>query len=217
MFIFPPGEGGAQAYYNNLVGELLSERLVLFNNYFLQPGSHLYDSYEFLATIYKSHLQSIQEKGPYVLVGWSSGGILALEVARQLQLEGHHVSRLVLIDSCLNYKKAVMHGMKKEEIVVGMGALTYQYMPNRFTLMNTEVILIKCTQVELDVRATDYYQHTHDNHLSDYLTNEIKVIPVDATHSNWVKNKDVIQKIASCVTGQVQEVFVDDVSKEEYA
>lgn len=40
-----------------------------------------------------------QPAGPYALAGWSFGGLLAFEVARQLEGDGARVDRLVMIDS----------------------------------------------------------------------------------------------------------------------
>jgi amino acid adenylation domain-containing protein len=46
-------------------------------------------------------LQTIQPEGPYHLGGWSAGGVLAFEMARQLVARGRQVAALVLIDSLL--------------------------------------------------------------------------------------------------------------------
>ncbi|MBP0029089.1 thioesterase domain-containing protein, partial [Roseofilum sp. Guam] len=44
-------------------------------------------------------LQEIQPHGPYYLGGWSMGGVVAWEMARQLQTLGQNVELLALIDS----------------------------------------------------------------------------------------------------------------------
>jgi thioesterase domain-containing protein len=41
----------------------------------------------------------VQPRGPYLLGGWCTGGIVAFEMARQLQRQGQKVALLVLIDS----------------------------------------------------------------------------------------------------------------------
>ncbi len=45
------------------------------------------------------HIRSIRSDGPYRLLGWSFGGILAHMVATRLQAEGEDVDRLILFDS----------------------------------------------------------------------------------------------------------------------
>ncbi|NER33981.1 MAG: amino acid adenylation domain-containing protein [Oscillatoria sp. SIO1A7] len=54
---------------------------------------------EEMAAIYIEALQEIQPAGPYYLGGWSMGGIVAWEMARQLQEVGLEVALLALIDS----------------------------------------------------------------------------------------------------------------------
>jgi thioesterase domain-containing protein len=44
-------------------------------------------------------IRSVQSKGPYRLLGWSFGGILAHRAATRLQSEGEQVERLFLFDS----------------------------------------------------------------------------------------------------------------------
>ncbi|NJP07282.1 MAG: hypothetical protein HC837_17515 [Chloroflexaceae bacterium] len=44
-------------------------------------------------------MQTVQAHGPYQLAGWSAGGVLAFEMARQLEQQGEAVDLLVLIDS----------------------------------------------------------------------------------------------------------------------
>ncbi|WP_194912063.1 non-ribosomal peptide synthetase [Catenulispora rubra] len=55
---------------------------------------------ESMAAAYRHELQRAQPQGPYILGGWSMGGTLAYEVARQLADQGHD-ARLFMIDSDL--------------------------------------------------------------------------------------------------------------------
>jgi len=52
-----------------------------------------------MATDYVQAMRTIQPKGPYVLGGWSLGGLVAYEMARQLLQSGDQVRRLVLLDT----------------------------------------------------------------------------------------------------------------------
>ncbi len=54
---------------------------------------------EALASDYVSQMLCVQPHGPYIVSGWSMGGIIAFEIASQLLELGHRVSLLVLIDS----------------------------------------------------------------------------------------------------------------------
>ena len=72
--------------------------------YGLQPfgvdRAHLPDSrIEDMAARYVDALRSLQPEGPYFLGGYSFGGVVAFEMAQQLQNKGHQVALLALIDT----------------------------------------------------------------------------------------------------------------------
>jgi thioesterase domain-containing protein/acyl carrier protein len=54
---------------------------------------------EAMASYYISVLRDIQPQGPYLLGGWSMGGVVAFEMARQLREQGQSISLLAMIDS----------------------------------------------------------------------------------------------------------------------
>ncbi|MFP2912481.1 alpha/beta fold hydrolase, partial [Pyxidicoccus sp. 3LFB2] len=58
-------------------------------------------SIEALAARHLETVRRLQPHGPYRLGGWSFGGVVALEMARQLQEQGEQVDTLALIDSHL--------------------------------------------------------------------------------------------------------------------
>lgn len=53
---------------------------------------------EEMAADYIKAIQAIQPEGPYFLAGWSFGGLVAFEMATQLQRQGQKIARLFLID-----------------------------------------------------------------------------------------------------------------------
>jgi len=58
-----------------------------------------HDSLAAMATHYLEALKSVQPRGPYQICGWSSGGVLAFELACQLEDAGDSVSLLTLFDA----------------------------------------------------------------------------------------------------------------------
>lgn len=56
-------------------------------------------SFEEVASIFIKEIRAIQPQGPYMLGGWSLGGILAYEASRQLIAEGETITHLIMIDS----------------------------------------------------------------------------------------------------------------------
>lgn len=62
----------------------------------LQPP---HDTLEAMATHYVQAMKAVQPQGPYQVCGWSSGGVLAFELACQLEAAGDEVSLLALFDA----------------------------------------------------------------------------------------------------------------------
>jgi thioesterase domain-containing protein/acyl carrier protein len=54
---------------------------------------------ESMAARYIEELQTVQSDGPYMLGGWSLGGVIAFEMAQQLRRQGLEVSLLAIFDS----------------------------------------------------------------------------------------------------------------------
>src|SRR5205814_6968694 len=65
----------------------------------LEPGEEPDARIEDMATRYLTAIRSVQRKGPYLLAGWSVGGVVAYEAAHQLARAGERVGMLALIDS----------------------------------------------------------------------------------------------------------------------
>jgi amino acid adenylation domain-containing protein len=51
-----------------------------------------------MAATYVDAIRRVQPRGPYLLGGWSFGGVVAAEMARQLQERGEVVAKIVLLD-----------------------------------------------------------------------------------------------------------------------
>jgi amino acid adenylation domain-containing protein len=64
------------------------------------PGAPaLPSSIEQMAALYVKELRQVQPRGPYRLGGWSMGGLVAFEMARQLAREGDEPDLVALIDT----------------------------------------------------------------------------------------------------------------------
>jgi amino acid adenylation domain-containing protein len=82
-----------------LTGALPLTALQLFDPAF--PTGPLPTTLEEIAHQYIELLQRLQPTGPYAFLGWCNGGVLAFEIARQLQEAGHIVSRVMVVDTWL--------------------------------------------------------------------------------------------------------------------
>jgi amino acid adenylation domain-containing protein len=64
----------------------------------LESGQAMPATIEVMAAAYVQALQRAQPSGPVRLMGWSSGGVIAFEMARQLEQQGRAVEQLVVLD-----------------------------------------------------------------------------------------------------------------------
>ncbi|MEU6788771.1 amino acid adenylation domain-containing protein [Nonomuraea angiospora] len=96
-----PG-GGSAAWYAALAHALPPGRAVLG---FELPGAYgtgdPLTSIEDIAAEYVAALLCERPEGPHALLGWSLGGMIAFEMARQLRASGHVVDPLILIEPTL--------------------------------------------------------------------------------------------------------------------
>ena len=97
VFLLPDGFGSASSYIG--LPSLSSYiRLIGFDSPYL--SSHQSSVViEDIASIYVSSIIELQPHGPYILGGWSIGGVYAFEIATQLAALGELLQGLVLIDS----------------------------------------------------------------------------------------------------------------------
>ncbi|MEV0299403.1 thioesterase domain-containing protein, partial [Nocardia sp. NPDC050710] len=65
----------------------------------LSEPDYLPESLDELVARYVAEIRSVQPEGPYHLLGWSIGGVLAHAVAVALQAVGAEVGALVMLDS----------------------------------------------------------------------------------------------------------------------
>jgi len=99
LFLVHDGDGETLLYRN------LARRLpAAISVYGIQPErrariplAHL--SIEEMATAYLKIVRAEQPEGPYLLGGMCAGGLIAFEMARQLQAEGAVVERVLMMDS----------------------------------------------------------------------------------------------------------------------
>ena len=64
----------------------------------LEAGQEPHARIEDMAAHYIQAIQTVQPEGPYLLGGWSMGGVVAFEMALQLDAQGQRVSLLAMLD-----------------------------------------------------------------------------------------------------------------------
>jgi len=86
--------GGEVVAYRELARRLPGQTV-----YGLQSPEKPLDDLREVAALYLDAVQQVQPQGPYRLAGWSMGGVVAFEMARQLNERGEQVELLALIDT----------------------------------------------------------------------------------------------------------------------
>jgi len=86
-------------------------------------------SIEEMATTYIEALQTIQHQGPYYLGGWSLGGVVAFEMAQQLQASGHEIALLAIIDSYLDIPEKIDEVILSSHFATNLCASSGQTIP----------------------------------------------------------------------------------------
>lgn len=65
----------------------------------LEEGQQPHSCIEDMAAYYIEALRTVQPEGPYLLGGWSMGGVVAFEMAQQFHAQGQRVALLALLDA----------------------------------------------------------------------------------------------------------------------
>ncbi len=96
LFLMHPAGGNVMCYLP-LAQQLGAARPVYGLQFVGLPTDELV-SVEDMASHYLEAIRGLYPKGPYLLGGWSSGGLVAYEMARRLVAQGEEVPQLLVID-----------------------------------------------------------------------------------------------------------------------
>jgi amino acid adenylation domain-containing protein len=99
VFYIHPG-GGMVFLYRPLVEGIGQDRPAYgLQSQGLEGRVAPFDSIQGMASHYIEEIRGVQAEGPYHLIGWSMGGVIAFEMARQFSELGEKVALLGLLDS----------------------------------------------------------------------------------------------------------------------
>ncbi|KAH6673078.1 hypothetical protein B0J14DRAFT_701044 [Halenospora varia] len=99
LFLLPDGSGSATSY--TTIPDIDPSLVAIYglNCPFMKDPASFTIGVSGVTQIYMAEIQRRQPRGPYLLGGWSAGGVLAYEMTRQFIQKGETVSKLILIDS----------------------------------------------------------------------------------------------------------------------
>jgi amino acid adenylation domain-containing protein len=114
--------GGSALCYQALaraLAELLPEQPFYGLDEQFQPGSNRrFEDLEEMAATYLAAVRQVRPAGPYLLAGWSFGGSVAFEMARQLAGRGEEVAMLALFDSFAPAASAPSHDAALDDAAI---------------------------------------------------------------------------------------------------
>jgi len=96
------GKGGSVIVFRKLASHMGSDRPIIGLTHDGFTHDTFPKTFAALAACYVDAIRNIQPEGPYHLGGFSAGGMVAFDVARQLTLAGQEVAFVGLIDTALD-------------------------------------------------------------------------------------------------------------------
>ncbi|MGN6280974.1 thioesterase domain-containing protein, partial [Frateuria sp.] len=117
LFVVHPIEG--TVYFCAELARALGPRQAVhaLQAFGLEPEQAPCDDLERMAATYMASMRQVQPRGPYYLGGYSMGGTVALEVARQLRAAGEEVAFVGLFDA---YPASIGAPRGRAELVAGL-------------------------------------------------------------------------------------------------
>jgi|GEM_PF-401820 len=119
IFCIHPGGGTAFCYFE--LAQLLGPEQPFYGLQALglEKGQQPLTQVEDMANLYLCAIREVQPKGPYILLGWSFGGIVALQMAYELTTQGEEIAFLGLLDTYApSYLTNEQNLLEGEEIVL---------------------------------------------------------------------------------------------------
>ncbi|WP_347217489.1 amino acid adenylation domain-containing protein [Chryseobacterium sp.] len=222
MFMIHPGNGGCEVYQS------LAEQLKSDYDCYGVDSYNLYheekiDNVNKLARYYLEHMDIIQEQAKqeeYILLGWSMGGNIALEIASELEKRGHQKIKVYLLDTIvyasdqalLDFLSFPTDDELSERLNVPVGdshfIATKNFMSAEFTLVkepvsntlnSTEVVLMKAMHSgeAFNESFNTHIQNSMYNNVDSILENRdlLSVYPVEASHQMMLEKEGQILEI----------------------
>ncbi|CAM4112362.1 hypothetical protein BIW53_11840 [Pseudoalteromonas byunsanensis] len=107
LFMIHPIGGDVACY-----GQLAQQLALDFDIYAMQHPCYVsevinqFDSLHTLAQSYLSEIKQVQQTGPYYILGWSFGGLVALTIAQLLESQAEQVRYVGLIDTVVKHNES---------------------------------------------------------------------------------------------------------------
>jgi len=227
LYLIHPGSGGCEVY-QGLAGQLASYyHCIGIDNYNIHEEDKI-DNLEQLAKLYLNQIKTYineQKTKPIILLGWSLGGLITLEMAAQLESKGFRNIRVYLLDSLLSdpqlekirdiiphdvivqYTRDYLNqqGYQHDYIDKVLSSLEPEKKLNNIrqlskNLEDTQVILFKATQFDERVVVENTEQfNQYVSILNDNNINrvarDVSILPLGYSHAEIISAPDIVQHL----------------------
>ncbi|VBB05355.1 phosphopantetheine attachment site [Lucifera butyrica] len=189
-----------------------------------------------IAQRYVRLIQNKQPKGPYLLLGWSLGGVLAYEISQQLRGQGQKVAFLGIVDSqypgfCIQHsvwKRLSVHGKRLIRMdplnAVGYirGRIATLFDGKSPNLNNVDLMAARSLYVPQSYQGEAFlFQAKEQNQAPYYVTvglewenvvSKLKVVQVEGNHfSIWSECN--VEKLSRSIMACLQEALDNSIKK----
>ncbi|MBS1159651.1 MAG: pksN [Proteobacteria bacterium] len=184
--------GGGVGCYRQLADQLATRRPIYGLQSPALDGAMPPADLPAMAACLLAALRTVQATGPYHMIGWSLGGVLAYEMAQQLSQAGERVKLLALIDS---YTPALLNSLETAEGPAGL-SLAQGFAEDLAAIEGADVVL----PAEQAAHLSEIFQ-THAQALRNYqpapyagavlLFTASQPAPAEPTHGwrEWVRGE----------------------------
>nr|AXN93592.1 PuwA [Anabaena minutissima UTEX B 1613] len=177
-FFCIPGAGGNVLYFYDLARCLGAEQPFYgLQAQGLDGESEPLHRIEEIATEYIKAIQTVQPQGPYLLGGHSFGGLVAFEMAQQLQQQGHEIGLLAILDTV-----APVRSERSQKIELD----------DAMWLMQVAKVMERLFNTTLQLDYETLQPLSAENQL-DYLLEQLKIAQILPTDASKTQLRSFVQ------------------------
>ncbi|MEN8887106.1 MAG: amino acid adenylation domain-containing protein, partial [Winogradskyella sp.] len=165
-----------------------------------------YDKIEDMAAHYIAEIIQVDPVGPYALAGYSFGGIIAYEMARQLKAQGRHTKTLALFDSYIfpeyYFSGPIGKSLAATYYVFGKVFFAIRKMFSSINHFKTRIKIFKGALLRItfnsnttkDVQEDNYKQPKELDKMHDIAVSRYKIVPQDISVDLLIADDNVYFK-----------------------
>ncbi|CAA7197253.1 Tyrocidine synthase 3 [Chryseobacterium potabilaquae] len=223
MFMVHPGGGGSEVY-QSLADQLDGDYHCYGVDYYNLYHEEKIDNLNHLAMYYLNHIDEIQKEShqeEYILLGWSLGGQIALEIASELETRGYKNITVYLLDTILKYSDSELMKLNmscisdedlsqrfdipidSEDFIPPKNVLRAEFMLGEQNISTqlryTKTVLLKAMLKDGDENQLieEYVKQLAYNNVEKVVEDVsiLKVYPVNSSHKTMLKEEQSIINI----------------------